>query len=78
MILCLYIEAEVTQCPLLKAVHLTGIGWDEDGLKSDVINSCSRKKRLLVPENCHRGSWKQLQLDGSVDGTWLHASLKVG
>lgn len=44
----LYLEAWVTLTPLLHAVHLTGIGRDEDGLDGDVMNSCSRKMSSRV------------------------------
>lgn len=43
-----YLEAEVVLTPLLHAVHLTGIGWDEDRLNVDVMNSCSWKMPFRV------------------------------
>lgn len=47
-VLHLYLEREVTLPPIRHAVHLIGIGWYEDGLDSDVTNSCSRKMSSYV------------------------------
>lgn len=46
-----YLETEVTLSPLLHTVHLTGIGQDEDGLDSDVMNSCSGENVISCGTN---------------------------